>query len=229
MKLIAEDSLIPSHSEYSLYRFPSPTLIMLPAWTASYSHAPRRSHEQTSSEFQQGRTSTSNEQREPRRRTSSDSTPRQTAASTRFLNNVNEQEVDRNVLSSNGTMGSDALTSSRRLGFFADKISSSLSGGSSGANLKGPSQLLHPHSHTKADSSSTTPPSISPSNSLMNPSSSTINLPKAHTSPSKVRRSQLPYHLPLTFCRVHMGVHMTQNSLVGKCTDWLLSCHQPLR
>ncbi|KAF9451276.1 HbrB-domain-containing protein [Macrolepiota fuliginosa MF-IS2] len=152
---------------------------MLPAWTASYT--PRRSHEQTPPELQQGRASTSDEQWEPRRRTSSDSTPRQAAASTRFLGNANEQDANRNVL------GTDGLTTSKRLGFLADKISSSLSGGSSGANLKGSlpsSQLLHPHSHTKADSTSTSP-SISPSNSLMNPSSSTINIPKTHTSPSK--------------------------------------------
>lgn len=162
---------------------------MPPAWTAGYAHTPRRSHEQTPSELQQGRGSTSDEQREPRRRTSSDSTPRQTAASTLFLSSANEQEASKNVLSSSGTTGSDTFTSSRRLGFFADKISSSLSGGSSGANLKGPvlsSQLLHPHSHTKTDSSSTTSPSISPSSSLMNPSSSTISIPKTHTSPSKV-------------------------------------------
>ncbi|KXN90196.1 Target of rapamycin complex 2 subunit bit61 [Leucoagaricus sp. SymC.cos] len=155
---------------------------MLPSWAAGYTHSPRRSHEQTPSDIQTGRTSTSDNLREPRRRTSSDSTPRQAAASPRFLSTANEQEANRNVLGTSEDVGGG-----KRLGFFADKISSSLSGGSSGANLRGPalsSQLLHPHSHTKADSSSTSP-SISPSPSLMNASSATINIPKPHTSPSK--------------------------------------------
>ncbi|KAJ3574653.1 hypothetical protein NP233_g1621 [Leucocoprinus birnbaumii] len=156
---------------------------MLPAWTAGYTSSPRRSHEQPPSDIAPGRTSTSSEVYEPRRRTSSDSTPRQPTASTRFLSAANEQDTNRNVL------GPEGGGASKRLGFFADKISSSLSGGSLGANLKGPatlsSQLLHPHSHTKADSSSTTSPAISPSSSLMNASSTTINIPKAHTSPSK--------------------------------------------
>lgn len=156
---------------------------MSPAWTAGHTQPPRRSHEQPPSEIQSGRTSTSGEIREPRRRTSSDSTPRQSSASTRFLSTATEQDTNRDVL------GPEGWATSKRLGFFADKLS--LSGGSSGANLRGSvssSQLLHPHSHshTKADSGSTSSPSISPSGSLMNASSSTINIPKAHTSPSKV-------------------------------------------
>lgn len=155
---------------------------MPPAWTTGYIQPPRRSHEQPPSEVQSGRTSTSDEIREPRRRTSSDSTPRQPSASTRFLSTATDQDTNRDVL------GTEGWATSKRLGFLADKISSSLSGGCSGANLRGSvssSQLLHPHSHTKADSGSTSSPSISPSNSLMNASSTTINIPKAHSSPSK--------------------------------------------
>jgi hypothetical protein len=131
------------------------------------------------------------------------------------LSTADEQGADRNVL------GTEGPTASKRLGFFADKISSSLSGGSSGANLRGPgipSQHLHPHSHTRTDSASATPPSVSPSPSIMNASSSTINLPKTHTSPSKVRRSDLPYIYLLNICRAHTGAPMTQSLSVVKCT-----------
>lgn len=159
---------------------------MPPVWTASYIQPPRRSHEQPPSEVQPGRPSASSETHEPRRRTSSDSTPRQPSASTRFLSTATDQDTDRDVL------GTEGWAASRRLGLLADKISSSLSGGSSGAHLRGSassSQLLHPHSHakdTKADPGTASSPSISPSSSLMNASSTTINISKAHASPSKV-------------------------------------------
>jgi hypothetical protein len=57
--------------------------------------------------------------------------------------------------------------SSRRLGFFADKLTSSLSGTAkdTSASLKNslhPSLLLHPHSHSRAESGSTTSSVLSP-------------------------------------------------------------------
>ena len=199
---------------------------MPPAWTSGYIQPPRRSHEQPPSEVQSGRTSTSDEIREPRRRTSSDSTPRQPSASTRFLSTTTDQDTNRDVL------GTEGWATSKRLGLLADKISSSLSGGCSGANLRvsvSSSQLLHPHSHTKADSASTSSPSISPSSSLMNASSTTINIPKAHSSPSKV---SFLFHRPIItnsiIFRALMAAPTTPNSSVAKCTGWRLSSHPAL-
>jgi len=131
-------------------------------WTSSHLHGPRRSHDQSHN----SRSSSPDDGTEsPRRRTSSDATPRQTPATTRFLN---DQE------------------SFKRLGFFADKLTSSLSGtaketGNTLKNTLHPSQLLHPHIHSRGDSGSASP----------NPSLSTMtsNPPmpsKSHTSPSKV-------------------------------------------
>jgi hypothetical protein len=78
--------------------------------------------------------------------------------------------------------------SSRRLGFFADKLTSSLSGTAkdTSASLKNslhPSLLLHPHSHSRAESGSTTSSVLSPG--AMS-TSSNLPTPKSHTSPSKV-------------------------------------------
>ncbi|KAF9007987.1 HbrB-like-domain-containing protein [Cyathus striatus] len=149
-----------------------------------WSHTPRRSHDQHRPEAKQHfhARSSSDDSPEPRRRTSSDSTPRQTPATTKFL----AEESTRN---SSSSASQDVVSSSKRLGFFADKLSSSLSGTGkdTSANLKSalhPSQLLHPHSHSKADSSSSVTASLSPT-PTMSSSASTPTMTKSHTSPSK--------------------------------------------
>ena len=158
-------------------------------WNPSHLHSPRRSHEQSHIDLKTSRSSSPDDGSEPRRRTSSDATPRQTPASTRFLNTSSDQDTSRNLLHS--TLISDkpeVSGSSRRLGFFADKLTSSLSGTAkdTSATLKHslhPSLLLHPHSHSRAESGSTISSVLSPG--VMS-TSSNLPTPKSHTSPSKV-------------------------------------------
>ena len=158
-------------------------------WNPSHLHVPRRSHEQSHIDLKTSRSSSPDDGSEPRRRTSSDATPRQTPASTRFLTASSDQDTSRNLLPSPSTLISDkpeVSGSSRRLGFFADKLTSSLSGTAkdTSASLKNslhPSLLLHPHSHSRAESGSTI-------SSVLPPGATASNLPtpKSHTSPSKV-------------------------------------------
>lgn len=161
-------------------------------WNPSHLHVPRRSHEQSHVDLKTSRSSSPDDSSEPRRRTSSDATPRQTPASTRFLSASNDQDnTSRNLLPSPSTLLSEkpeVSGSSRRLGFFADKLTSSLSGTAkdTSASLKNslhPSLLLHPHSHARAESGSTTSSVLSPG--VMS-TSSNLPTPKSHTSPSKV-------------------------------------------
>jgi hypothetical protein len=160
-------------------------------WNPSHLHGPRRSHEQSHADLKPSRSSSPDDGSEPRRRTSSDATPRQTPASTRFLNATNDQDTSRNLSPSTSTLISDkseVFGSSRRLGFFADKLTSSLSGTAkdTSASLKNslhPGLLLHPHSHSRAESGSTTSSVLSPG--AMS-TSSILPTPKSHTSPSKV-------------------------------------------
>ncbi len=84
--------------------------------------------------------------------------------------------------------GPEGYSSSKRLGYFADKLTSSLSGTGkdTSSSLKSslhPGQLLHPHSHSRVESSSIAAPSIS---STMASSSTLTSANKAHASPSKV-------------------------------------------
>ena len=160
-------------------------------WNPSHLHGPRRSHEQSHVDLKTSRSSSPDDGSEPQRRTSSDATPRQTPASTRFLNASNE-DTSRNLLPSTSTLISEkpeVFGSSRRLGYFADKLTSSLSGTAkdTSASLKNslhPSLLLHPHgSHSRAESGSTTSSVLSPG--VMS-TSSILPTPKSHTSPSKV-------------------------------------------
>lgn len=152
---------------------------MISGW-ASNSHGPRRSHEQ-SHDLKHSRSSSPDEGGEPPRRSSSDATPRQTPASSRFISATNaasnEQDTNKSVLPS------EIFSSSKRLGFFTDKLTSSLSGSGS---QKAPSQLLHPtHSHSRTDTAAAAP-SSSPSNLTGSSSSGMANAAKSHTSPSKV-------------------------------------------
>lgn len=150
------------------------------------SHAPRRSHEQNRA----GSRSSSTDGDEPRRRTSSDATPRQTPVNPRFLDVDKDanRDASRNVLPPNSSAGGvDVFSSSKRLGYFADKLSSSLSGTGKdvGANLKNSlqsSQLLHPHIHSRTDSAATT----TPTNSSVPLMAASSNVAKPHASPSKV-------------------------------------------
>lgn len=113
----------------------------------------------------------------PRRRSSSDSaTPRQTPVSnTRFLSSTAAaaQDPNRNVLSPSSA--TDAFSSSKRLGFFAEKLS-----GHSPVHSVDQKSLLQPF-HPRADSAlaqNTLTPNMA--------SSSTMTGSKTHTSPSKV-------------------------------------------
>lgn len=161
---------------------------MVSGWAASHTHlhAPRRSHERS-------RSSSSDDSSERPRRSSIDATPRQTPATTRFLSSPtpsNDYDPSKNVLSS----AQDVFSSSKRLGFFADKLSSlnstSLSGtGHSVATLKSslhPSQLLHPHNHSRNESALTFASTSTTTLPAMATTSSLSNVSKSHTSPSKV-------------------------------------------
>lgn len=161
-------------------------------WSSSHLHGPRRSHDQSHNDVKASRSSSPDDGTEPRRRTSSDATPRQTPATTRFLNTASEQDTNRSVLPSTSALSADrneGFSSSKRLGYFADKLTSSLSGTAkdTSTTLKSslhPSQLLHPHLHSRADSSSSTlnnPPAPTSMASASVPSAN-----KPHTSPAKV-------------------------------------------
>lgn len=173
-------------------------------WTSSHIHGPRRSHDQTHNEVKTSRSSSPDDSgtEGPRRRTSSDATPRQAPATTRFLDTINaDQHTNRSVLSPNSLLHSDraeGFSSSKRLGFFADKLTSSLSGTGkdSSTSLKSslhPSQLLHPYSHSKTESSSTATPTLPPPG--MASSTPLASGSKAHASPSKVRPTHLPFNI----------------------------------
>ncbi|KAF5325680.1 hypothetical protein D9611_000140 [Ephemerocybe angulata] len=143
----------------------------------------RRSHEQTHSDNKLSRSSSpSVESVESHRRTSSEATPRPTAATTRFLNSSTSGATDHDNRSIHST---DVFGSSKRLGYLADKISQSLSGTGNTHVKTQSSHLLLPHSHSKADSNSVTPVSQSPSPAPMASSSSIANAARSHTSPSK--------------------------------------------
>jgi hypothetical protein len=190
-------SRAPCHSKFrtSVIKFHTSLRALDPAcpnitmmWNPSHLHSPRRSHEQSHIDLKTSRSSSPDDGSEPRRRTSSDATPRQTPASTRFLNASSDQDTSRNLLPSTLIDKPEISGSSRRLGFFADKLTSSLSGTAkdTSASLKNslhPSLLLHPHSHTRAESGSTTSSVLSPG--AMS-TSSNLPTPKSHTSPSKV-------------------------------------------
>jgi hypothetical protein len=164
---------------------------MVSGWGSSHSHLhlPRRPHDQNDGDSKLSRSSSPEEL--PRHSASSDATPRQTPATTRFLAN----DHDSNRIQDNRTLEhksqeskSQDISSSKRLGFFADKISSSFAGsGHSAINLKTslhPSQLLHPLSHTRNDSTA-----ASASTSSLTTMASPSNMPnvvKSHSSPSKV-------------------------------------------
>ncbi|PPQ64995.1 hypothetical protein CVT26_015704 [Gymnopilus dilepis] len=154
-------------------------------WSTSHLHGPRRSHEQSHNEVKRSRSSSPDDGIEPRRRTSSDATPRQTPATTRFLNTAIDQDASRSVLPSTTSDRSEGFSSAKRLGFLADKLTSSLSSKESSSTLKGslhPSQLLHPHSHSRTESNPS--PSPSPAPGLM-ASTNMSSSSKPHTSPSK--------------------------------------------
>ncbi|KAH9485286.1 Target of rapamycin complex 2 subunit bit61 [Psilocybe cubensis] len=166
-------------------------------WSSSHLHGPRRSHDQSHNDSKASRSSSPDDGTEPRRRTSSDATPRQTPATTRFLTSANDQDTNRSVLAST-TLNSDkseGFGSSKRLGFFADKLTSSLSGTGKdiggGTSLKSslhPSQLLHPHIHSRAESNSSPSPSLT-SSAMASSNISPVN--KSHTSPAKASIAQL--------------------------------------
>lgn len=175
----------PCHTQLSLKRASRTTHIMISQWASGH-NAPRRSHDQNPPDSRKmSRSSSPDESAEPRRRSSShsDATPRQTPASTRFLvNAASDQDTSKNLLPSEG------FSSSKRLGYFADKLTSSLSGTTHPANQKSPSQLLHPHSHTHSarGESPLNPASLTLSPAAMASSSNLASTAKSHTSPSKV-------------------------------------------
>ncbi|KAF9529288.1 HbrB-like-domain-containing protein [Crepidotus variabilis] len=185
-------------------------------WSSAHLHGPRRSQDHNRYDSSSARSEDDDDGSESKRRTSSDATPRPTPATTRFLGAISgEKDTNRNVLTSNPTIErSEGLASSKRLGFFADKITSSLS--ATGKDLSAaaskssllPSQLLHPHSHSRADSNPTSPSSLSPSGlSVSSPMSSST---KPHTSPSKASygRTYDPKHVQREMHRLGTLAHL---------------------
>lgn len=161
-------------------------------WSSSHLHGPRRSHDQSHNEVKTSRTSSPDDSgtEGKQRRTSSDATPRQAPATTRFLDTVNDQHTNRSVLSSTSALSSDrpeGFSSSKRLGYFADKLTSSLSG--TGKDTAGPKGSLHPtqllHAHSTRVESISAPTSNIPSATMTSPSTIT-SAGKAHASPSRV-------------------------------------------
>ncbi|KAL0956097.1 hypothetical protein HGRIS_002266 [Hohenbuehelia grisea] len=167
---------------------------MMSGWASAYTTSvPRRSHDQYHADMPDA--SSPDQAAEPRRRSSSDATPRPTPApSPRMLMSGagNNHDPNRNILTSDASTLSSATSSSRRLGFLAEKLSSSLSPASHSSSQRtivaGHSNLLQPHSHSRADLS------LSPSREqvssplpppLMASSSSMSTTSKIHTSPSK--------------------------------------------
>jgi hypothetical protein len=143
---------------------------MVSGWGTSHSHLhpPRRSHDQNDSDSKHSRSSSPDS--ELPRRSSSDATPRQTPATTRFLTS--------SVLNDYDSI-KDVSSSSKRLAFFADKLSSSFAGTAhSATNLK---TSLHPtrNDSTVASSSTSTLPTMAAPSSMP-------NVVKPHSSPSKV-------------------------------------------
>ncbi|TFK75319.1 HbrB-domain-containing protein [Pluteus cervinus] len=138
---------------------------MISAW-ASSSHAPRRSQEQSEVDANNSRTS-SPDGSENRRRSSSDATPRQTPATTRFIaSNTPGSEQD----SSKSFLSTDIFSTSKRLGFFTDKLASSLSGTTSQKSAPRTESAFAPGS---------SPQSLAPTSISM------ASTTKSHTSPSK--------------------------------------------
>lgn len=161
-------------------------------WPSTHLHGPRRSHEESRHEmYSTSRSSSPDDATEPRRRTSSDATPRPTPATTRFLNiSSTDQDSIRNIFPSTiYSERTDSLGSSKRLGFFADRIASSLSStpkdsGTPSKTTLLPAQLLLSHSHSKAESAQNNPLVLSPTGIA---ASSTLPASaRTHTSPSKV-------------------------------------------
>ncbi|KAJ8522745.1 hypothetical protein ONZ45_g757 [Pleurotus djamor] len=154
---------------------------MISGWASSYTHPlPRRSHEQSAPAADESSS-------EPRRRSSSDATPRQTPAPSPRL--VQVHDTNNNILSSplntDATPSSSAITS-RRLGYLAEKISSSLSvaGGQTPHNKSSSaSSSSHHHQLLHSRPSDQSLPSREQAASPTPMMSSTTS--KAHTSPSK--------------------------------------------
>jgi hypothetical protein len=143
-----------------------------------WTHSSRRSHEHSRSESKQSRCSSpALDNVDGHRRTSSDATPRPTPATTRFLTSTTTDHDS--SAKTNLTAPSDGFGPSKRLGFLADKLSSSLSGtGNTHVKNQSSQSLLHPS------------PGINSSSSApMSNSASIVNAAKSHTSPSKVRRT----------------------------------------
>ena len=175
-------------------------------WHGSHMHVPRRSHDQSHHEI--SRSSSPDDGTEPRRRTSSDATPRQTPATTRFLATPNDHDTNRSILSSTPVERSEGFSSSKRLGFFADRLTSSLSGTGKDSSTTSksslhPSQLLHPHSHSRGESSTGTAPVLSPTSLAASAQMSSTSKP--HTSPSKVSSSCLQPRSVAHLC-MHIGL-----------------------
>lgn len=155
-------------------------------WSSSHIHAPRRSHDQGYSDTRTSRSSSPDDSgtEGPRRRTSSDATPRQAPATTRFLDTLQQDAHPGRSLTPVDRL--DGHASTKRLGFLADKLGSSLSGTAKegyAASIKSAlhaGQLLHPHSHSRVDSNSTIAPSLS--STIM----ASSNPPAGTKSPSKV-------------------------------------------
>ena len=151
---------------------------MVTGWGSTHPHLQptRRSHDESDGDSKLSRSSSPDSELLRRSGLSSDDTPRQTPATTRFLANDHD---------SNRTQ--DISSSSKRLGFFADKLSSSFVGPAhSASNLRSslhPSQLLHSHSHTRHDSTAASSTTTLPT---MTAPPSIPNVVKSHSSPSKV-------------------------------------------
>lgn len=157
---------------------------MVNGWGSTHPHLQltRRSHDESDGDSKLSRSSSPDGELLRRSGLSSDDTPRQTPATTRFLAN----DYDSNRIQEFRIQ--DVSSSSKRLGFFTDKLSSSFVGPAhSTSNLKAslhPSQLLHPHSHTRNDSTAASSTTTLPT---MTAPSSMPNVVKSHSSPSKVR------------------------------------------
>lgn len=190
---------------------------MVSGWGSSHSHLhpPRRSHDQNDGDSKHSRSSSPDSEL-PTRRSSSDATPRQTPATTRFLSNDHESTRNQDNRTQENR-SQDVSSSSKRLGFFADKLSSSFAGSGTAHSKSSlhPSQLLHPLSHTRSDSTVASSLTLTP----MAAPSSIPNVVKSHSSPSKVPTGQINQFFFYSYHhhRHHMVVPMTQNWSHARC------------
>jgi hypothetical protein len=207
---------------------------MIALWGTS-GYAGRRSHDKPASESNSRSSSPDGDHRAS---SSSDATPRPTPAPhPQHLASVASHDPNFNLLGSSLT--SDFSSSSRRLGFFTEKLSAAQASHSVNASASGHAAsqrsglpgLLHSHNHPRTEpASSITLPSASIIASL----SGSSNSSKLHSAPSKVSPTNLRTGIFNLLSHLSVIAHSVVisrppeeltilNLFHAKCIAWVLS------